>query len=604
MGIRFDIVICGYILVLPYLVLTLLELNGKKNLIISKILFYFIFSFFTLTFFICAADIPYFNQFFSRFSVTAFEWVNSPLFVIKMIAQEPKYWMTIIPFLILSFIFYRMLKRIWKSVYDVETKKGNIYFKAGISILFLGFIFLGIRGRIDEKSPIRVGTAYFCNNAFLNQLGLNPNFTLVRSFLDEINEENKAIHLMNDQEAIAEVQKQLHIENPDKNFPLLRNISADTAPQHKYNIVLVIMESMSANKMKRGGNDKNLTPFLDSISENGYYFENFYSSGIHTFNGIFSTLFSFPAIYRQHPMKESAMLKYNGLASILKKNNYSTAYFTTHDGQFDNVEGFLRLNDFENIITKADYPQEKIKTTLGVPDDFMFEFAIPKLNELALINKPFLAAFMTASDHGPYYVPEYFNPQNSDIKDQIVEYADWSIKKFISLAQKQKWFDNTLFVFVADHGAPLDGTYEMPLSFNHIPFIIYNPKIILEKKTFDCIGGQIDIFPTLMGILNLPYKNNTLGIDLRKESRPNIFFNGDDKFGVIDKDWFLISRQDRKINLYYYQKKDTRDHSSEHADIADKMKNYAEANLQSFQYVILNGKQNYRSAALPAEQQK
>src|ERR1051326_2079175 len=165
MGIRFDIVICGYILVLPYLVLTLLELNGKKNLIISKILFYFIFSFFTLTFFICAADIPYFNQFFSRFSVTAFEWVNSPLFVIKMIAQEPKYWMTIIPFLILSFIFYRMLKRIWKSVYDVETKKGNIYFKAGISILFLGFIFLGIRGRIDEKSPIRVGTAYFCNNA-------------------------------------------------------------------------------------------------------------------------------------------------------------------------------------------------------------------------------------------------------------------------------------------------------------------------------------------------------------------------------------------------------------------------------------------------------
>ncbi len=194
------------------------------------------------------------------------------------------------------------------------------------------------------------------------------------------------------------------------------------------------MESMSAAKMERHGNTKHLTPFLDSLSHNSYYFENIYTAGIHTFNGVFSTLFSFPAIYRQNPMKESTMFKYNGIGHTLRKNGYSTTYFTTHDGQFDNIEGFLRANDFENIITLADYPSEEAKTTLGVPDDFMFEFSMPVIDKLYKENKPFFVAFMTASDHGPYYLPDYFKPKNQNIKDQMVEYADWSLRKLVSLA--------------------------------------------------------------------------------------------------------------------------------------------------------------------------
>jgi phosphoglycerol transferase MdoB-like AlkP superfamily enzyme len=161
------------------------------------------------------------------------------------------------------------------------------------------------------------------------------------------------------------------------------------------------MESMSAAKMNRHGNPYGITPFLDSISTKGYYFENTYSAGIHTFNGIFSTLFSYPALFRQHPMKESAMYKYHGIASTLKKHNYSTIYFTTHDGQFDNGEGFLNGNDYDRVVELNDYPAEKAQTTLGVPDDYMFEYSIPVLDQLHSKGNPFMAAFMTASDHGP-----------------------------------------------------------------------------------------------------------------------------------------------------------------------------------------------------------
>lgn len=584
MGIRFDIVISGYILFFPFLAFTILNIYKDSN-VVRKIIFYFIFIIFSIAFLVCAADIPYFNQFFSRFSVTAFEWMNSPLFVIKMIFQEPRYWLFIIPFIGIEFLFYKRLKHIFLTTQTDIIIKSKWSF-ALISILTAGFIFLGVRGRIDEKSPIRVGTAYFCNNAFLNQLGLNPNFTLIRSLIDAMEEENNLVNLMEEKTAIKNVQQYLQIQNVLPESPIER-IENDTVTNKKnYNVIFVIMESMSAAKMKRHGNTKNLTPFLDSLSYNGYYFENNYTAGIHTFNGIFSTLFSYPALFRQHPMKESGMYKYKGISSTLKKHNYSTIYFTTHDGQFDNVEGFLNGNDYDQVIAKDDYPMGKAKTTLGVPDDFMFEFSIPVLNKLHGQNKPFFAAFMTASDHRPFYIPEYFNPKNTEEKDRIVEYADYSLKKFITLASQQAWFKNTIFVFVADHGSPISSKYDLSLDYNHSPLLFYAPDIIKEPRTFSQMSGQIDVFPSTMGLLGLTFNNNTLGINLFKQKRPFIYFNADDKYGVIDTSWLLIVRNDKFKGLYKYKNNDVTNYATEYKDIVNKMQNYAESNLQTFQYLL------------------
>jgi len=582
MGIRFDIVISSYILILPFIVLTVLSFFNSNYFLIRRIFFYSIYILFFLAFVVCAVDIPYFNQFFSRFSISAFEWIDSPAFIFKMIIEEPRYWLIVLPFIVAAVLFYKSLKRIYfKDQVDVKNNTGS---KIILSILFLLIMFLGIRGRVDEKSPIRVGTAYFSNNGFLNQLGLNPNFTLLSSYLESLKPENQSIKLMDEKTALANVQKYLNIKSPDKNYPILRNVSGSDST--RYNVVLIIMESMSAAKMHRHGNQNNLTPFLDSISYNGYYFENAYTAGIHTYNGVFSSLFSYPALFRQHPIKESSMKSYHGLFKALKDKNYSTIYFTTHDGQFDNVEGFLKANNCEMIISKDDYPAEEIKTTLGVPDDFMFRFSIPYLNDLNKKNKPFAAAFMTASDHGPYYIPEYFIPKSTGKKNQIVEYADYSLRKFIEISSKQSWFNNTIFVFVADHGAAISSDYDMPLDYNHTPLIFYAPQIIKDSKSFSSMAGQIDIFPTIMGLLNLSYENNTLGIDLLNETRPYIYFSADDKYGVIDNEWFLIVRNDGSKSLYKYRDKNTYNFASEKTDIVERMNIYAKSNLQTFQFIL------------------
>jgi len=287
--------------------------------------------------------------------------------------------------------------------------------------------------------------------------------------------------------------------------------------------------------------------------------------------------------------------KYDGLSSSLKKLGYSTTYFTTHDSQFDNVEGFLRANDFQNIISQADYPLSEVKTTLGVPDDYMFRYSIPEISKLANEGEPFFVTFMTASDHGPFYIPDYFHPKNSDIKDQIVEYADWSLHRFIKLASKEEWFDNTIFIFIADHGAPLNATYDIPLNYFHSPLIFYAPKFFKSNEQYNNIGSQIDIYPTLMGLINQGYVNNTLGIDLINEKRKYAIINDDDKIGIIDSTYFCIMKSSNNLQLFKYRDKDKTNYFEQNKSKAFEMADYAKSNMQVYQNMLLSRETTLRN---------
>lgn len=583
MGVRFDIVTIGFVIAIPTIILTVFSFFGKKSRLFEKIYTWVLTVCFTITFGICAADIPYFDQFFDRFNITAFEWMatGDSVFVFKMIFEEPTYILMMLPVLACGFIFWFFAYRILKRSTDWESVN---YVRYGIAtVLLWGLVFIGMRGRLNEKSPIMVGTAYFGNNAMLNQLGLNPNFTLARSYLDSKDPDNQKVRFMSDEQAIALVQKNLGIENPDPDFPIAREVVSDSV-SNDYNVIVVIMEGMSYNKTAHGGNTRNLTPFLDSLMSNSRSFNKCYTTGTHTYCGIYSTSVSYPVVFRNHALKRIPVLQYDGLAATLQKNGYQTAYFTTHDKEFDNVAGFLSLNGVERIISQADYPISEVKTTLGVPDDYMFRYAMPIFDEMASNGRPFCATMMTASDHGPFYIPDYFEAKNDDIRYQITEYADWSLRRFIEMASEKPWFDNTLFVFVADHGAALDTDYSIPLSYFHTPLVFYMPKH-LQSVEAECVASQMDVFPTVMGILGKSYVNNTFGIDLRKENRKYAYFMGDDKYGVLDGEWLLINKpSEDQIGLYKYVEKEKKNYISEYPEVAKEMQKYGESAWQVSEY--------------------
>jgi phosphoglycerol transferase MdoB-like AlkP superfamily enzyme len=582
-GLRFDIVITGYILFFPFFALIIVDMVSPRSVWLVKIIFHIIFVLFALAFLILAIDIPYFLYFFNRLSNAVFQWMGTPSFVFKMIFQEIRFWGYLIPLILLLLLFYFGLKKSFVSF--THSNRGCIFGNLFLSLCVMGLMVVGIRGGHVRDEPIRIGDAYFCSNPFLNQLGLNPVFTLMKSVLSSDGSNQKRIPIDN-KTALQNVQTYFKISDPDEHHPIARHIVPDTFNPAPPNVVLILMESMSAANMQYFGNTQRLTPFLDSIAHESYFFNNIYSAGIHTCHGVFGSLFSFPALSNRRPMEDADITKFCGMTSALKKHGYYTIYFTTHGGQFDNVEAFLKINDVDKVMTQNDYPPEKRVNMWGVSDDFLFEMAVPVIDSLHIQQAPFFATLMTVSNHAPYHIPDYFTSNQTGDKLQIIEYADWSLRKFINMASQRPWFDNTLFIFLADHGAAINPKYELPLSYNHIPFIIYAPKIIPQAQLFDCLGGQIDMFPTVMHLLGLPYINNTFGIDLLKERRPFIYFSADDKWGVINDTFFLMETEYGYERLYRYREEDMTNYIEQNQSLVDEMKIYAQSNMLTSQYLI------------------
>ncbi|MBM4166422.1 MAG: LTA synthase family protein [Ignavibacteria bacterium] len=599
-GFRFDSVVSTYILAVPLLVCIIVSLFRWNIVAVQKIILWYLIMLYSLSFFMCAADIPFFNFFNYRLMITATQWFDSPQFVASMIFNDASYYPYIALFLLLSAIFIIVSKRIQRKIFEenFHSEQWKYHYSIATLVLFsifsLGIVALGIRGRIAVKSPIRWGTAFFSTYPFANQLGLNPVFTFFRSWLDEQNPDNNLVYLLDDEIALRNVRKYFHVESTNIfDSPIAREIKT-SGEQKKYNVIIVLMESMSAEKMMRYGSTKNLTPNLDSIANHSIVFDNFFSSGIHTHNGIYSTTVSFPSIFAKHPMNTFENLQsFTGIANTLLENNYATLFFTTHDDQFDNMGGFLSYNGFQKIISQRDYPQQHVVGTLGVPDGVMFEQSLSFINSEAEQNKQFLAMYLTGSHHGPWIIPEDIPLQlkGKNGEEKTLEYADWAIGNFLELSQKQTWYRNTIFIFLGDHGSAIHRTNSFPLSFNHTPFILYAPFFHNEHRVLKNFGGQIDVFPTVMGLLNIPYINNTFGIDLLKEEREFMYFSADDKIGCINEEYFLVlHRQEEREYLFRYRENAKENIADTYPQRVQQMKEYAYSHIQAAQWMLIHKK--------------
>jgi phosphoglycerol transferase MdoB-like AlkP superfamily enzyme len=448
-------------------------------------------------------------------------------------------------------------------------------------------IFFGIRGRFALKSPIRWGSAFVSEYNFTNQLGLNPIYTFIHSVIDENDEKNQRLNLINEVEAINNVRNYFGITDTTNYSPVVRKVFADGLP-NRYNVVLVLMESMTSYNMNVLGNKENLTPILDSLYNESLSFSNFYSDGIHTFNGLYSSLFGMPSLPDKHHLKDlKHQQPYGGLAKTLFSNGYETIFFTTHDEQFDNMGGFLAPNGFQEIISQKDYSSKQVLNTLGIPDHILFNESIVRINKLHDNRKLFFATILTSSNHGPYEVPEgiNFSPRSSDIRKQVVEYSDWSVGEFLKSCSKEKWFDSTVFLFTGDHGLILEDM-DMYLTFHRVPLIVFNPKLI-KKEVKEDLGGQVDIYPTVMGILNQSYTNNSFGIDLLKEKRKFLSFSYDNEFGTFSTYDFYIQRRENST-LFMMNPEGTRLKQYENKERADSMLDFANSVMQTHQWMIEN----------------
>jgi len=560
-GLKFDMVVLGYLTLIPCLILFLFSENKFLKIHKINLLFYSILC--AISFIISTVDIIYFTSYKSHLNCAAFHWIGNPKFVFDLLIQDKLFLIPLlISLLLLSYYFYYIIKLI-------RLKNSNQTVNSYIKVFIIICLLITIRGRLDFKSPIRVGTAYFSNDALLNELGLNANFVLINSFLDKKKFESSNINLI-------DVHSMNNIIANEKNngaFNTCINIKDEHDKSFKIakNIVLILMESMGKSCLSASTKLKT-TPFLDSLKMKSTSFENFYSSGIHTFNGIFSTLYSIPSYSVLHPLK-LINKKINSIPLDLQNQGYYNIYFTTHDGQFDNVEGFLYKNGFNEIISDDHYPINELKTNLGVTDEYMFKYSIGKL---AKIKQPFFCTFMTSSNHTPFYIPPSFKKIFNNDRLNSIAYSDYSLREFFNEAKKHNWFKNTIFVLVADHGINDQENFPVSLNYNDIPFFIFEPNSI-KNKTNTTLGSQIDVLPTVLDYLGLKCSNNNFGINLNCNERQFVVYNYDDKYVVMSKDFIFIEAFDRSFCKLY--NKDSKE-ISQNREVEDKMKMYGRSIIQ------------------------
>ena len=582
MGWRFDTVVSCYLLTLPLLMMIVGELAHIKVRGYYLTVHIILVTLYTVAFFACAVDVPFFSYFFTRLNAVAANEIDSFGLIADMILSEPVYLLGLLAFVLLAVGYALLMRCIFKRMF-LDGRRVNLEERADTGGCPYGFLptgwaivlavvlafgtFVGMRGRLSKKSPIRVGTAYFCGNAFLNQLGLNPVFTFVKS-IEEMNKNaNRPLYLIDADEA-------RQVYDAERATPIDSTLAAHAITLPKgTNVVLVIMESMTVEKTGLFHHERSHTPCLDSLMRQGLVFTHCYSAGIHTYNGIYSTLYSHPGLMARHTMKHTFIPSMCGLPHPLQANGYQTTYMMTHDEDYDNMRGFLHANGFDSVIGQHSFPADESVGTWGLPDHRLFEHAVEHCTKVSQ-RGPFLTTIMTCSDHVPYILPDDipFNPRSKAMDERMTEYADWSINHFMQLAAAQPWFDSTLFVFIADHGAASSTHYDIALSYHHVPMLFYCPKHITPQRC-DRLALQLDLFPTLMGMLPYEYCNNTFGLDLLRQRRDMAYFGSDDKLSALDTAYLYVCQVAENIeHLFHYCDSTPGDQSTHHPDLVATMR--------------------------------
>lgn len=591
-GLWFDNVIACYIVALP-LVFTCIVggINLWRHWCFRAVNAWFG-TFYCLVFMAEAGNIPYYNYFGKLLNGSIWNWAEYGGTTLGMIFGEASYWLYIALFFIVSTVFcvaLWLLRRRCQQIQFNTADKGNcwqgIVGKVVLSVALMGATFLGIRGRVGYN-PIKVSAAYFCANTALNNLGVNPLFNLMYSTIDDHRPENRTLHLMSNEEAVRNVQLWLGRKGVTGISPIARAVQPSEAPTQQ-NVVVVLMESMSAKLMERFGNNDHLTPNLDSLYRHSLSFANCYSAGNHTNHGLYATLYSFPSIMFRNAMKGTTIPTYSGLPTVLKAAGYSTMFFMTHESQYDNMNAFFRTNGYDEIYSQENYPKERIVNHFGVPDDYLFTYALPVLRRHAQAGKPFFATLLTVSNHPPYVVPEQFQ-KGGQPEDEIVRYADHCIGSFMKTVEKEPWAKNTIFVFLGDHGKLMGGANaELPESFNHIPLIIHGASIKAEERSQFC--GQVDVAPTILGLLRLPYIQNNFGTDLLHDApRPAAFYSADKTIAARDNSHlFIYSYEQRKD--YCYLLKDGKEVLVPYSADFAHLKTYVFSQLQATECLVQKG---------------
>ncbi len=294
----------------------------------------------------------------------------------------------------------------------------------------------------------------------------------------------------------------------------------NAGPVKALNVVLVSVESYSAEFMAAFGNKQGLTPHTDKLASEGLLFTHLYATGTRTVRGLEALTLSVPPTPGHSIVKRPDNAHLFTVGEVFKQAGYESLYLYGGYGYFDNMTTFFAGNDY-TVIDRTALKAEEVhfENVWGVADEDLYTLTLRELDRRHAAGVKFFAHVMTTSNHRPFTYPEgRIDIPSKTGRDGGVKYTDWAIGNFIERARSRPWFADTLFVIVADHTHKGRGRQELPPENYHIPLIIFAPAHVKPGRV-DTLASQIDVAPTVLGLLNISYRSKFFGHDILREGQ-------------------------------------------------------------------------------------
>lgn len=506
-GFFYDLISAFYFLAFPMILLWLIP---QKHLS-KKVIRYFITGlFFLLTFillFTAIAEYFFWNEFGSRFNFIAIDYLVYTTEVVGNIRQSyPIEWIVLILLLITAGITFLSRPSSGQPIQPSHVSDSRIKGIALTALLpLLSFLIIDSRLR------------YFSENNFANELAGNGMYELFAAYRNnELNYEQFYPHL-SDEQALRLVNHTFSTTpstTPHDPYSIEHQVLNDSLEQ-KLNVVLISVESLSAEFLAHFGSTQNITPFLDSLADQGLLFTNLYATGTRTVRGLEALSLAIPPTPGQSIVRRPHNEHLFSLATVFNHKGYESKFIYGGYGYFDNMNYFFENNGYvvvdRTALSDAEIDYENI---WGVADENLFTLALREIDKTVSSNKPVFTHIMTTSNHRPYTYPEgRIDIPSHTSRAGAVKYTDYAIGKFMKEARNKKWYANTVFVITADHCASSAGKTQLPIEKYQIPLLIFTPGHT-QKKVENKLMSQIDIAPTLLGLLNFSYSSKFFGYDI------------------------------------------------------------------------------------------
>ncbi len=557
--------------------------------------------------FFYGADFGNFSYNHTRIGASALNFKDDPYEMFRMVWETyPIIWILI--GLAVAVLFIAKLFRRTHGTVDANNFWHKFEYKRRWYLLALLLMFWFVYGFLQFK-PLTRQDAYKLNDNFKSYLALNPfqNFTAsLKQRKPDFNTSGAAKHY----KTIANF---LDLNNNVTNNYQRTILPNNRGLESKPNVVLVLCESFSMYKSSMSGNKLNTTPYFNELCKNGIFFTHCFTPSFGTARGIFATITGVPDVQmaKFSTQNEEAINQHTIINAF---EGYNKFYFIGGRSQFNNFKGLMSNIDSINIYEKGKFKSPEINVW-GISDKDLFTEAHDVLKQQS---KPFFAILQTAHNHRPFMLPpnekEFVcdkldketlakNGFESQAEYEAFCYTDFCFKNFMEAAKKEAYFSNTIFVFVGDHGVEGEAAGIYPkawsshrLSDEHVPLLYYAPAL-LQPVTYNHTVSQIDVLPTLAGMIHQPYTNTTLGRDVINQQHLQhtafVIHHDEGNIGVVTDDYYFI----KNVNISREELVPIKDNlpilTKQKSDsIKTKLSELTAAIFETSKWLLVNNKRN------------